>query len=361
MLIPRSKITITKYDNTLPPTAVYVEGSGEQYIIDFVTEIEIEESFESRTNTCKITFPRALNFEGKQLFHGDKPLFERGDRVLIEWGYYPNMREIFNGWIANISAKIPVEIICENDMFLLKNTVVTYPDASKVNYSYVSRKKGSQRRVKKPHVISPQVTLYELLDAILPDDILFSCIDMNLGMFRATKASIAKILDVLQDKYGLYSRFGNDRKLYVGFQSDASDTNTEEFEFERNIIDDADLEFQRAEDVSLKVVVVSIDTNDVKTEVEVGDTDGPQRTFHVYNMKLDDMRAMAELKLTESKYTGYTGSFETFGEPYVKPGDIAKLVSKKLPERNGSYIIPSVKRTFGMNGSKQRIQINHEA
>jgi hypothetical protein len=341
MLIPRCKITFQK-------------ENGNEYVIDFVTEIEIEESFEHLTDTFKLTFPRALNFKGQNLFNGSSPVFERGDQVKVELGYFPKMRTVFTGWIAEIGANIPVEIKCEDDMFLLKNTRVSYPDKANINYSYVSKKNG--KRLKHPKVISPQITLRQLLYNILPDDIDFECLDVNLGMFRASNVSVAKILEELNEKYGLYTRF-RDRKLYVGFQSNAGDTVIEEFEFERNIINSDDLQFQRKEDISIKVVVVSIDLNNVKTEVEVGDSDGAQRTFHMYNATEASMREYANLKLTEVKYTGYTGTFETFGEPYVRPGDIAKLVSKKLPERNGLYIIPSVKRNFGMNGYKSTIQI----
>lgn len=344
MLVPRCKIT-------------FIKESGDQYIIDFITDIEIEESFEHLTDTFKLTFPRALNFKGQPLFHGANPIFERGDQVEVQLGYFPNMRVVFTGWVSEISAKIPVEIKCEDDMFLLKNTKVSYPDKSKINYSYTSKKKGKQ--LKRPKVISQQVTLKQLLDFILPNDIEFECLDVNLGMFRASNVSVARILEELTQKYGFYTRF-RDRKLYVGFQSNAADTVIGEFEFENNIIDDSDLEFQRKEDVNIKVVVNSIDTNNVKTTVEVGDADGAVRTYHLYNSTKADMETYANLQLKKAKYTGYRGSFETFGEPYMRPGDVVKLKSKKFPERDGTYIVPTVKRKFGVDGYRQTIQVGYE-
>lgn len=345
MLIPRTKITFTK-------------ESGEQYVFDFVTEWETEESVDNLTQTFKITFPRALQFEGRELFSGNSPVFERGDQILVEAGYYPELRQIFQGWVSEISAKIPVTIMCEDDMYLLKNTRVTYPDKSKLTYYYTSKKKG--KALKRPKVISPQVKLGELLDAILPDDIEYDAVDknLNLGMYRATNVSVSEILDHLKSHYGLSSRFRQeDRKLYVGFRSNAADTQTQYFEFENNIISDENLEYRRAEDMSIKVVVKSIDINNVTTEVEVGDTDGSQRTYHLYNSDKAAMTEYANKKLTEVKYTGYSGSFETFGEPYIRPGDIANLVSKKLPERDGNYLVTSVRRTLGMGGYRQEPEI----
>ncbi len=341
MLIPRCKITFTK-------------ENGDSYTLDFVTEIEIEESFLCLTNTFKLSFPRAINFEGQNLFSGTDPVFQRGDQVSVELGYFPQSRVVFTGWVASISAKIPVEIMCEDDMFLLKNSIVSYPDAANINRVYTSKKNG--KRSKRSKLISPQITLKQLLDNILPDDIEYEALDINLGMFRATKVSVAKILETLCDKYGLYSTF-KDRILTVGFQSNASSTNIVPFQFEYNIIDDSNLEYQRQEDMSIKVVVISIDLNDVKTEIEVGDSDGAQRTYHMYNATAAAMREFANARLTEVKFTGYVGSFTTFGEPYVRPGDVAKLTSTKLPERDGNYIIASVKRNFGINGYRQEIEL----
>jgi len=77
----------------------------------------------------------------------------------------------------------------------------------------------------------------------------------------------------------------------------------------------------------------------------------------MYNATAAGMREFANARLTEVKFTGYVGSFTTFGEPYVRPGDVAKLTSTKLPERDGNYIIASVKRNFGINGYRQEIEL----
>lgn len=344
MLIPRIKIT-------------FIKPSFDEYVFDFVNELEIEESFEHLTNTAKISLPRNINYKGIPIFNGEKQVFSRGDQVRIEAGYYPQMRPIFTGWIASVGSGVPIEIMCEDDMFLLKNTPASYPDKSKL--TFITSSKNGKKRLKRPKVITPTTTLDDLLNYILPDDIHYECLDMNLGRFRASNTSVAKILDYLLDEYGLFSSF-KDGILYVGFQSNAGETNTEEFEFERNIFDDHSLEFQKEEDIKIQVKVISINDNNAKTSVERGDADGAVRTFHVYNSTEADMIKYADLKLNELRYTGFIGDFTTFGEPYVRPGDIAKIVSKKYPEGNGSYLIPTVKRYFGQ-GYKQTISITNRA
>ena len=100
--------------------------------------------------------------------------------------------------------------------------------------------------------------------------------------------------------------------------------------------------------------------NNEVTEYTYGDNDGSQRTFHLYwdsSKAKPDVEKFGKEQLAKLKYTGYKGSFVTFGEPYVTHGDIVKLTSKKMPERNGNYLVKSVKRSWGMEGSRQEIEI----
>lgn len=338
MLRPICKITFTK-------------ESGDVYEFDFVNSVEIVSSYENFTDTAKIVLPRKLSFEGKDLFTGANALFKRGDQVKIELGYYPNLQTRFEGYISYVNGSLPVEIECEDKMFLLKNTRCTYP--KKVGYITLG-KKG--KPLKKPKVVSERITLNDLLGNILPDEIEYKCLDVNIGSFRVSNASVAQILDALKKDYGFYSYFVNG-VLHVGLPSDASDTITEEFMFEKTIIDDSDLVYQLKEEMFIKVVAISMNSDNTKDEVTVGDSDGSQRTYYTYNATDSALREFANLKLNEIKYTGYTGSFLTFGEPLVRHGDIAKLSSTKLPERDGNYEIVGVTTTFGMNGYRQSLQL----
>ena len=337
----------------------FTKSNRDTYEFNSVTECETEESYENLTDTFKITFPRNVKLDNRELFNGIAPIFERGDMVKVELGYYPTLRTVFEGWVSEIGAKIPVKITCEDDMWLLKNTSVTYPSKENLNVTYISKKNG--KPLVRPKVISPNITLRQLLDNILPADIEYAepLIDVNIGQFRVSNASVSAVLDELKSKYGLYSYF-RDGLLYVGLPSNAADTVTQEFEFERTIIDDSELEYQLAKDISVKVVAKLIGLNNTFEEVTVGDTDGAQRTFYLYWDGIGtkpNLKEFANLKLDESKYDGYKGSFETFGEPYVRHGDIVKLTSKKLPERDGNYLVTSVKRTFGMGGYRQIIEV----
>lgn len=342
MLRLYSKITFTS------------KTTGEEIVFDFVNEVSIETSYENLTDTAKITIPRKLNFEGKPIAVGVDSIFKRGDKVKIDLGYFPDLRTVFNGYISRVSPKTPIVLECEDEMFLLKSTIVTYPK----KYSLVTQGKTG-KKLKKPKVISANITLKELLDNIIPNEIEYKCLlDVNIGSFRASNASVAKVLDVLKSDYGFYSYFV-DGVLNVGLANDSSDTNIIEFKFEENIIDDSSLDYQRSEDMRLKVKAVSLNSKDnSKIDVEVGDDDGALKTFYTQNATESALKEFANLKLTEWKYEGFRGSFKTFGEPFVRHGDTAKLISDKFPEKDGLYEIVSVRRTFNTtDGYKQDIEL----
>lgn len=321
MLRLQSKITFTS------------KTDGTEIVFDFVNEVEIETSYENLTDTAKITIPRKLNFDGKPIAVGVDSIFKRGDSVKIELGYFPDLRTVFEGYISKVNPKTPIVLECEDKMFILKTTIIS-------KYSKTS------------------VTLKNLLTDIIGDVVEFrTLLDVELGSFKVSNASVAKVLDTLKSDYGFYSYFVNG-VLNVGLASDASDTQTIEYKFEENIIDDSSLEYQRSEDMRLKVKAVSINSSDnSKIEVEVGDDDGALKTFYTQNATLEGLRQFANLKLTEWKYEGFSGSFTTFGEPYIRHGDTAKLISDKFPEKNGLYEVVSVKRIFGMDGYKQDIEL----
>lgn len=331
MLRPRCNITFTKKDGT-------------EIAFNFCNAFEISESYENLTDTAKIIVPQKLDLEGVNLFAGANPVFIRGDKVKIEAGYYPNSQLLFSGYINKIHAKIPIEIECEDEMFLLKQYTVNYP--SKVGL--ITRSKRG-KLLKHPKVIPFNVKLDELLDYMLPDTPYKAIDNIDLGSFRAKNATPAQVLDKLKSEYGLFSYFVNGT-LQVGFANDASNTNEADIQMEQAVINADDLEYRTADQVKIKVKAISMMPDNSKIEVEVGDPDGDQRTIHKYNLNEADLKKVAEKWLKEYKYTGFVGDLLTFGEPYLTHGDRVKITSKKLPERDGTYLVKGVKRSFTVSG-----------
>lgn len=333
---------------------------------NFVNEASTEESWENLTDYFKLVFPRNINRNGENIFSGENALLKRGDEIEVSLGYYPNLERVFKGHIVDISSKLPLEIKCQDDMYLLKNTNIIFPTRREVITSSVS-KTGRTTRLKKPRTIVDTYSLDDLLDSILPEYIQYECLDMQLAKRAYTNVSVSRILEDLRSTYGLYSYFRENEQgeqvLHVGFASDASTGVTHTFEFEKNIIDDSNLEYQQAEDISYKVILKVINENNEVTEYTYGDTDGSQRTVHVYSsttnpISREVLDKMGNDWVSKYKYTGYKGSFTAFGEPVVRHGDIVKLTSRKLPERDGNYLVKGVKRSFGVNGYRQEIFVD---
>jgi len=291
------------------------EGTSRNITFDFVHSIEIESSYEDLTDTCKIVIPRKLTFDGLPLFNGENPIFRRGDKIEVSLGYVPNITKVFSGYIKNVGSNVPTVLDCEDDMYLLKQYTVLTP-------------KGIE---------------YEIVDNI------------DLGKFSVTNATPAMVLDKLKSEYGLYSYF-RDGILHVGFANDASVTSEAEFKMEEVIINSDTLEWQREEDVRLKCVAISMFPDNTKSDpIEFGDPDGNQITIHKYNMDTKSLEFAAKEWIKENKYTGYRGDVETFGEPIMKHGDMAKITSEKLPERDGTYLIKKVKRVYGVDNGNHQI------
>jgi hypothetical protein len=316
---------------------------------NFVHSIEIESSYENLTDTCKITIPRKLTLEGIPLFSGATPIFKRGDKIEVSIGYVPNITKVFDGYIKTVGSNVPVVLECEDAMYLLKQYTVNYP--SKV---------GLIERIAKaplkfhPNTIQPTLKLKELLDYCLPN-IEFEVVDnIDLGKFTIIKATPSKVLDELKSKYGLYSYF-RDGILHVGFANDASVTNEAEFKMEEVVINSDTLEWQRAEDVRIKCVAISMNKDNSKTQIEFGDEDGNQITITKQDMDAKSLEFAAKEWIAENKYTGFKGEIETFGEPIMKHGDRVKLTSTKLPERDGTYLVKKVKRIYGVNDGNHQL------
>lgn len=351
MFRPRFYITVTKDDGT------FIE-------FPFCTRFETNEGIDFLTNTAKVTLPRKLTQDGLPLFTGNDPIFKRKDKIKIESGYFPNKQTVFEGFISHVSANVPVQLECEDYMFTFKQFQFTYP--KKVTVRTVS-KKG--KPLKHPKITSKNIKLSELIQNIwhegeyndLLDELTYvidSNTDIELGEFRVSNASPSQVFDKLKDTYGITCKMIG-KVLHAGLAYNPVDTKTGELIMEEVVINSDDLQYQRAEDVTIKVKCISILPDNSRIEVEAGDSEGEIRTYHKYNItSKPDLQKMANELVNKSKYTGFKGFIETFGEPYLRIGDAVKLVSSKLPERNETYLIKGVRRLGGVDeGYKQNLEL----
>ena len=323
-------------------TAVKItQSSGQTTLIPILAEATITRSFDVQTQTAKVILPRNIKYNNKYIYEGDEALVKRGDKIELYAGYAPNLDLLFSGYISKINNNVPIELLCEDEMFLLKQTIIK-------NLTFPNPK------------IKPPYTLKKLLDIILPSTIKHEELDCELGKIRINEASCGKVLQVLRNDYGLYSYF-KDSILYVGLPFQKQLAQTQVFLFERQMITDGmDLKYLKKDDVRVQIKGIIIGDDNKRTEYIYGDSDGDLRTIFQYGGTKADLDVKANSFLTQMNYTGYYGSFTTFLIPSVTPGDYAVIDSYQYPERKGTYLIKSVETTFGSNGGRQKIELERK-
>jgi len=305
---------------------------GEHELVG-VVELSIESSWENLTDTCSLKFPRNLAWKGKSIAWGDDSLFKRGDVVKIDLGYDDNNTSRFEGYLHDIQDDVSPALECQDAMWLLKQTTITQS--------------------------WKEVSLKELLSAIIPIAVPFDAPTVRLGQFRISKATPAQVLEELRKTYFLKSWI-REGVLYVGLAYVPKLQNEHTIKFERNVISH-DLKFRRKEDVKIKLKVISMLPNNQKLEFEFGDDEGEQRTLHFYDKKEDEIKFIAEQEIERLRYEGYRGSFTTFLIPKIQHGDWVNLESEKYGERNGKYLVKKVTTNFGTGGGRQIIELDSKA
>jgi hypothetical protein len=311
------------------------------FVFDHIVNADVNESIDTLTDTCTITIERKVKWEGKSIALGDDPILKRKDKVIVKAGYNEVLKTVFIGYVKNIKSGTPVTIECEDSMMLLK-----------LAKSFT-------------HTFPAATTLKQFLEFIIPVGIKFIIPRDNpitVGAIRLNNTTPAQALEFLKSNYGLFSYFriiNDEPVLYCGLAY-WMDRQTQTLEFENNIIEN-DLVYKRSEDVLLKVKAIGMSvTGTQKVEVEVGDPEGEVRTVHHVGLDKKQLTVLAENDLKRFKYTGYAGTITTFGEPLLRKGDIANIVGNKYHE-DGNYFVRSIKKSVGVNGYRQVIEIKEIA
>ncbi|HHT9079615.1 TPA: hypothetical protein ACT5CJ_002403, partial [Flavobacterium psychrophilum] len=310
---------------------IIIEGS-QTWKFNALNNCTIVEDMATLTDTCELILPKRVDWQGAK--HFELPI-KRGDKITVKLGYDGNLKTRFVGYIRTVDAKKPVKIMCEDGMFLLK-TVET-------------KKKGYKK-----------VALKQLITDLLAGtgiDFLLVDGDISLGSYRMLKDTVAEELNEMKSKYGLRAYFrtiNGQSKLYVGLGYPFDNRKKESFIYGQNLISE-DFVYRIAEDVKIKVKAISIDDKNKRTEIETGDKDGELYTVYHDNIGVDELRKFAESELKRFKTTGFKGSFETFGEPFVNKCDIAHIEASD--NNKGDFLIKKVEINFGINGYRQKIEI----
>ena len=376
---------------------------------DFVHEFSCSDSWRDLTNTGKVVVPKNLyvrdannklvplfgtnvNIGG---FTGNPPLLLRGDEVTIDWGYryFKGGKEIFEGtfdaktgghlfkgYISKITSKKPIEFLIEDNMWKLKQLPAptrTFKTTDTLEFIL----KTLLEPYNKGLSLDKQFTVR-------------STTQTTFGEFRTGNETVAEVLARLRKTYHFESYFkGNELRCGISIY-EPKEARTFTFTFQKDIISD-DLEYRRKDDIVLSIVASN------KTEYETGEmtkdgnaktkcnrievlitlrngsdipdifikkkgedyppnTGGERITTSYSGAKnVKELISLATEELKKYYYNGFKGKFTTFGLPFVKVGDYIKLVDPILPERNGKYNVRAVEYDGGINGLRQKIELDY--
>ena len=312
------------------------DGRSETFTFPAVNKVTVARSFDKQTQTASVILPRGITYNKRKIYEGENAMMRRGDKIKIIAAYFPNETVIFTGYIAKINNNVPIELLCEDEMFLLKQTI-------------------------SPNLSFPSVDLNTFIGKMLTNIKVPYKVDLTaqLGKIKLQEASVGKVLQTLRDQYGLFSFFV-DGVLCVGLPFYKENAMKAVFLFEKMVKEGMGLTYLKKDDV--KVLVKGILVNKgVFAEPVIypkGATDGDIRTVFQLGGTRKDLDRKCNAFLEQMNYTGYYGSFKTFLEPLVVPGDYAVIDSWKYPERKGKYLIKSVTTEVSTSeGGKQTIEL----
>lgn len=364
-----SDITLTQVSSKAYP------DRNKSLNFNFVHEVEVSSSWSNLTDTAKVIFPKNMYFlddnnqqvtlEGKSIIGTTDPVILRGDKIKIRLGYiYINeynqettdLNTVFEGYISKVNPKIPLELECEDNMYVLKQISV-------------------------PNKVWKGYSLQSLMQELLKGTSFTVNVNAStkIGDIRTNNQTVAQVLLDLK-KYGLESFFKGNELRCAGLAYAYTDSNDETFKFTHNIIED-DLEYRRKDDVNIGVKAYSIKDEPIgearqdgtekkrKKRLEVFVTkdgavnesgfEGEKRTLYFFDVKTEsELVTLAKEQLKKMHYEGFYGSFLTFGMPFARHGDNIKIIDPVLPERNGIYKANGVTYTFGQSGYRQKIQLD---
>ena len=308
---------------------------------NYVTNCTIFSSWESLTDTAIIELPSKITNKDNTFI---KDIIKPNDRVEIKLGYHPNLTTRFTGYVSEIIPESPLKVMCEDEAFQLKQSTIN-------NYS------------------KRNVTLEELITDNYSGEV--NIVDADIGSWRIDRVTMIKVLQELRTKYKIFSWFRNG-VLNSGLAFTPGEGSEVDFKFQRNITNGRNLVATDQNELNTVAHGISTQPDGIKIELysfyktgtsgeiitQTTNPDGDLNTISIPNRTTAQLTEFLERWLPNLYYTGFKGSFVTFGEPVVQHGDIANITDLKFPEKDGKYLIKSVSVSFGIGGYRQTVELD---
>ena len=157
-------------------TAKITIDGGRRWQLEEVTAVEITRDTEKLTDECRITLPKKVKWDGEP----DIPV-RRGDMVSVSLGYDGELQAAFSGYVRDVGFKTPIVLVCEDEMFKLKQQPAQKKAYRNVDLETLLKDQG----------IGCEIRVFG---------------EQRLGQYRVTADTVASLLGKLQQQ-GIRSFF----------------------------------------------------------------------------------------------------------------------------------------------------------
>jgi hypothetical protein len=304
-----------------------------------IYEVEIIKGVEEISDTAVIKLPTNFKIRQTNETKYTEETISVGDKVTIMLAYQGQYSGVeFKGYVKKISPKIPLEIHCEDSMWLL-------------------RRKNINRSWEK-------TTLKEILQEVVKDTSIELDIDripnINLDKWIIKNANGTQVLESIKKQLCMTIFLNDEGKLYCGLQQGTNIGQGVVYDLNYNLVEN-NLEFKAKEDRRIKVKYKYKAKDNKETSIEVGDADGEQREF--YTSVISDEKKLTEMATAEIKklkYDGFDGDVTSFLIPFATRGMKAIIKDKDHKNREANYFIKKVVTTFGTGGARRKVTISNK-
>lgn len=312
-----------------------------KYTFSTITDVQIEKSVVNLCDTAIIKMPTNFKVKSKdkeELISVEEAI-KKGDEVEIYLGYENKYFGLeFKGYVSKISPKFPIEIHCEDSIFLLRNRVFN-------------------KTFNKPTELKD---ILQFLVKDLPIKLSDKIPKFKFNKYIIKNANGAQVLQDFKQNYLLTSFIDDDDKLFVGLQQDINNQKLCAYDLNHNIVEN-NLEFAEPADDLVQFVGIYNDEKNKEHIYKVGKEGGSVRETN-FKRSINDFQLMK--RLIDEQYKTYlngkySGSLKTFLIPFATRGMAAKIIDSDHVNRGGQYFIEKVSVSYGSSGARRDVYISN--
>jgi hypothetical protein len=301
------------------------------YNLGMVASIDIDCSVDNLADTATITLPEAVM--NQVLNISDK--IGRGTEVIIKAGYDNTLETEFVGFVQDIVTNdSSLKILCEDALFLFR--------------------KGVKDVELKPTTLGK--IAQTVVDQINPNFKLVCDYDIAYEKFVIHQATGYDVLKKLAEETKANVYFNTEKKelhIHAPYLEKGGEVI---YSMQVNI-EKSSLEYKKAIDRKVEVVVESTNIKGTVESFTAGTTGGEKVTLKVGSISAGDLPKIANAELLRRSADMYEGSIDTWLVPFVQPTYSAKIKDEDYPEKDGKYYVTGVNTSISEAGGKRTVKL----